>query len=196
LTTKYFIKNYFMARNRTHAHLPSGASAAGSVSDCSLAILRSLRRILRRVELASFELESNFGITAPQLLCLRALVNQGPMIQNELSKAVHLSASTLVGVLDRLEAKGFVTRTRDHIDRRRIHVEATTLGEHRERHAPEPLQGHLERQLGELSDHEQSAIARSLEHLVILLEAQHIEAPPVLASGPIPKPPDLEGREV
>lgn len=109
---------------------------------------------------------------------------------------MHLSASTLVGVLDRLEAKGLVTRTRDHVDRRRIHVEATTLGEHRERHAPEPLQGHLERQLEELSEREQTSIAQVLEHLVVLMEAQHIEAPPVLASGPIPKPPKLEGREV
>jgi DNA-binding MarR family transcriptional regulator len=185
-----------MARTRTTTSLPAEMSSANSVSACSLGILRSLRRIMRRIELASFELESNFGITAPQLLCLRALVHQGPMIQNELSKAVHLSASTLVGVLDRLEAKGFVTRTRDHVDRRRIHVEATTLGEHRERHAPEPLQAHLERQLEALHEREQASIAQALEHLVVLLEAQHIEAPPVLASGPIPKPPNLEGREV
>jgi DNA-binding MarR family transcriptional regulator len=185
-----------MARHRTQPPAPSPAAGAGSVSDCSLTILRSLRRILRRIELASFELESDFGITAPQLLCLRAVVQHGPMIQNELSKEVHLSASTLVGVLDRLEAKGLVTRTRDQIDRRRIHVEATTIGEHRERHAPEPLQGHLERQLKKLGEQEQTTIARSLEQLVILMEAQHIEAPPVLASGPIPKPSNLEGREV
>src|SRR5271155_2162867 len=99
LTTKYHLQNHCMARNRTPPP-PSATTAAGSLSDCSLAILRSLRRILRRVELASFELESNFGITAPQLLCLRAVVHHGPMIQNELSKEVHLSASTLVGVLD------------------------------------------------------------------------------------------------
>jgi DNA-binding MarR family transcriptional regulator len=160
----------------------------------SLAILRSLRRILRRVELASIELESSHGITAAQLLCLRAVVHHGPRTQVELSREVHLSASTLVGVLDRLEAKGLVTRTRDQLDRRRIHVAATPAGTERERQAPEPLQNHLERHLDALAEDEQAAIASSLERLVVMLEAEHIEASPVLTSGPIPKPSDLEGR--
>jgi len=46
-------------------------------SDQSLDILRSLRRIVRRVEGASFDLESKYGVTAPQLLCLHALMRSG-----------------------------------------------------------------------------------------------------------------------
>ena len=180
-----------MARKSSTATAPVIAA-----NPCSLAILRSLRRIQRRIELASYELESQFAITAPQLLCLRAIVIHGPLTQSDLSREVHLSASTLVGVLDRLEAKKLVTRTRDRIDRRRIYVEATTQGEVRERHSPEPLQAHLERQLESLSASRQKVIAEALEHLVVLLEAQHIEAPPVLGSGPIPKPSSQEGRDV
>ncbi len=154
----------------------------------TLDILRSLRRIVRRVEAASVDLEASQGVTAPQLLCLRALVRAGHLTQIELSREVHLSASTLVGVIDRLEAKGLVTRRRDAEDRRRIHVEPTESGRRTERASPEPLQHQLERGLDALPESERDAIAKSLVRLVGLLEAEHIDAAPMLTSGPILKP--------
>lgn len=156
----------------------------------SLDILRSLRRIMRRVEGASAELLEAHGVTAPQLLCLHALVRAGNLTQIELSREVRLSPSTLVGVIDRLEAKGLVRRRRDPDDRRRIHIAPTEAGRAVERAAPEPLQLQLERGLGAMPEDERLAIAQALDRLVHLLEAQHIDAAPVLASGPLPPPPD------
>lgn len=160
----------------------------------TLDILRSLRRIVKRVEGASAQLEEAHGITAPQLLCLHALVRAGSLTQIELSREVRLSASTVVGVIDRLEAKGLVVRRRDAEDRRRIHVSPTDSGRAIERDAPEPLQHQVERGLAELPPGEQADIAAALERLVRLLEAERIDAAPVLTSGPIPKPVELEAR--
>lgn len=155
----------------------------------TLDILRSLRRIVKRVEEASTQLEEAHGITAPQLLCLHALVRAGSLTQIELSREVRLSASTVVGVIDRLEAKGLVVRRRDAEDRRRIHVSPTEAGRAIEQAAPEPLQLQVERGLAEMAAGERAAIAGSLERLVHLLEAERIDAAPVLISGPIPAPP-------
>lgn len=154
----------------------------------SLEILRSLRRIVKRVEGASSELEAAHGITAPQLLCLHALTRSGSLTQIQLSREVRLAASTVVGVVDRLEAKGLVTRRRDAEDRRRIHVSLTEAGRSVERAAPEPLQLQVERGLQAMTEDERHGIAASLDSLVRLLEAEHIDAAPVLTSGVIPKP--------
>lgn len=157
----------------------------------SLDILRSLRRIVRRIEGASAELESEHGVTAPQLLCLHALARAGSITQIELSREVRLSASTLVGVIDRLEAKRWVLRQRDAHDRRRIHVVLTDAGRQVAQTAPEPLQHQLERGLDAIPGMERTGIANALDRLVRLLEADGIEAAPVLASGPIPAADDL-----
>ncbi|MBN8526238.1 MAG: MarR family transcriptional regulator [Planctomycetes bacterium] len=172
-----------------------------SVSDTaptshSLDILRSLRRIVRRIEGASTELEQQHGVTAPQLLCLQALRRHGSITQIELSRAVRLSAPTLVGVIDRLESKALVVRQRDAKDRRRIHLVLTDAGRDIALSAPEPLQHQLERGLDALAESERAAIAGALARLVGLLEAEHIEAAPVLTSGPIPKPAELEARQL
>ena len=156
----------------------------------SLEILRSLRRIVKRVEGASSELEEAHGITAPQLLCLHALTRAGSLTQIQLSREVRLAASTVVGVVDRLEAKGLVVRQRDAEDRRRIHVSLTEAGRSVERAAPEPLQLQVERGLQAMSEERQQAIAAALDRLVHLLEAEHIDAAPVLTSGVIPQPQD------
>jgi len=171
--------------------MPSSDSGSALVT---IAILRSLRRIVRRVEGASDELEASHGITAPQLLSLRAVVQAGSLTQVELSREVRLSASTLVGVIDRLADKGLVTRRRDAKDRRRIHVTPTEAGRAVERAAPEPLQRQVERALEAMPAAERQAIASVLERVVLLLEAEGIDAAPLLTSGPIPKPADLEAR--
>ena len=162
----------------------------------SLDILRSLRRIVRRIEGASIELESQHGVTAPQLLCLHALVRAGSLTQIALSREIRLSPPTLVGVLDRLEAKELIKRQRDTNDRRRIHLVLTDAGRAVAAGAPEPLQHHLERGLDALPEADRAVIAGALGHLVRLLEAEHIEAAPVLASGPIPKPAGMEAKAI
>lgn len=167
--------------------LPPGDNPLSS-PELHLRILRSLRRIMRRVELSSRDLETTYGVTAPQLICLLAIVERGSLTQAQLAEQVHLSASTLVGVLDRLETKRLVLRQRDPRDRRRINLTPTGAGLHLARQAPPPLQDTLLKGLGALSELEQVAMAASLQRLVDLLEAHDVAISPMLAPGPIPKP--------
>jgi DNA-binding MarR family transcriptional regulator len=150
-------------------------------------ILQALRRIMRRVEMSSRLLEVDYGVTAPQLICLIEIAGVESITQIELSARVHLTPSTLVGVLDRLQAKKLIQRTRDAVDRRRINLSATAKGLHLVRRAPPPLQDTLLKGLGAMPDPEQLAMAAALDRLVDLLEAHTMSTEPMLAPGPIPK---------
>jgi DNA-binding MarR family transcriptional regulator len=150
-----------------------------------LRVLRALRRIMRSVEQYSRQLAATSQITAPQLICLMEIAGSGPMTATAISRAVHLSPSTVVGILDRLAEKGWVVRDRDTDDRRVIHVSVTERGRMLLQHAPSPLQRTLAEALNGLPELEQATIALSLERVVALMEAQKIDAAPILTTGPI-----------
>ena len=68
-------------------------------------ILRSLRRITRAIDLHSRHLAHTFGLTGPQLVCLRTVGARGKMTPSELAKQVSLSQATITGIIDRLAAR-------------------------------------------------------------------------------------------
>mgnify|MGYP003333851923 CR=1 FL=1 len=162
--------------------LPAGSAAAAHYD---LRILRALRRIIHSVDLYSKELAATNKITAPQLICLLHVVNNGPVSATAIGREVHLSPSTVVGILDRLEEKGLVERQRSREDRRIVRVTATREGVELSRKAPSPLQQTLANALAELPELEQATIALSLERVVALMEAPEVDAAPILATGPI-----------
>jgi DNA-binding MarR family transcriptional regulator len=62
------------------------------------------------------------GINATDLNCLNILSFSGAMTAGELARATGLTTASITGVVDRLEAAGFVRRERDPADRRRVVV--------------------------------------------------------------------------
>jgi DNA-binding MarR family transcriptional regulator len=68
------------------------------------------------------------GITYPQYLALMALWERAPRSVGALGEALGLDSGTLTPLLKRLEAGGFVTRTRDAKDERRVLVDLTPAG--------------------------------------------------------------------
>ena len=107
------------------------------------------------------------------------------MTATTISRDVFLSPSTVVGILDRLEEKGLVRRERMSKDRRVVTVTITEAGRKLAGGAPSPLQNRLTEALTVLPLPEQIAIAKSLERVVNLMEAQNIDAAPILETGPI-----------
>lgn len=165
--------------------LNSNVEFTNSDNRHDLQILQSLRRIIRAVDIHSRQLKQKHNITAPQLVCLLAIVEKKTLTVANLAKEIHLSPSTVVGILDRLEERGLVMRNRDNKDRRVVKVTATEHGEGFANKAPSPLQDKLGNSLCQLSNLEQATISLSLQRIVELMEAEEIDAAPFLQTGGI-----------
>jgi DNA-binding MarR family transcriptional regulator len=174
-------------QNDAEPQKPSRASTKSEVpaDNMELSILQSLRRIIRAVDIHSRKLVASYGITGPQLICLVTLCDDGAMTSAELSRRVFVSASTITGIIDRLEKRGYVERKRDEIDRRRVLLQPTSNGFKLAYRAPSPIQDQLVERLRELPELEQAAISMSLQRIVDLMEARSLDASPILATGDI-----------
>jgi|GEM_PF-3016528 len=76
-----------------------------------------------------WQLLQTFGLTPPQFMVLFALVKaRAPRSMNDLTDITFQDASTMTGIIDRLEKAGLVGRTRSTIDRRVVLVQATHAG--------------------------------------------------------------------
>ncbi|MFD1191847.1 MULTISPECIES: MarR family winged helix-turn-helix transcriptional regulator [Phenylobacterium] len=69
------------------------------------------------------------GLTYPQYLAMLVLWEQAPRTVSELGEALGLDSGTLTPLLKRLEQAGYVTRTRDPADERRVQVGLTEAGD-------------------------------------------------------------------
>jgi DNA-binding MarR family transcriptional regulator len=148
-------------------------------------VVEALRRIIRAVDLHSRALVQKYRLTGPQLVVLRAIADTRPASVGEIARAVHLSQATVTGILDRLEARDLVRRSRSPDDRRRVVASLSPGAEERLRSAPPLLQEHFIRRFLDLEESEQQRILTSLERVVSLMEARDLDATPILATGPI-----------
>lgn len=148
------------------------------------AILRSLRRITRAIDMHSRWMASHFGLTVPQLVCLRTLAKQQDLTPSALSREVDLSQATITGIVDRLVKRGLVDRQRSETDRRRVTLSITDAGNTLLEASPSPLQERFLTQLSELPLDNQKVIETVLEQVVRMMGAEDLDAAKMLTSGP------------
>lgn len=102
-----------------------------SLSDSSYARLLALRTGLRRFERWSERQAAAAGLTAAQhqlLLCIRGHPDaRGPTI-GELADYLLLRHHSVVGLVDRADVAGLVSRARDDQDHRVVRVRLTEVG--------------------------------------------------------------------
>ena len=80
------------------------------------------------------------GVTMPQALALHMLhAAGGRRAARDLGRDCHMLASTITGVIDRLESAGHVRRERDQRDRRVVWVTLTDAGRELVGSAPDVL---------------------------------------------------------
>lgn len=150
-------------------------------------VLITLRRLIRATDLHSKQLVKTAGITAPQLLLLRAINDQGEVTIGEIANEVSLSQATVTTILDRLEKRELLYRVRSNRDKRKVHAYLTEAGQELLQNAPLPLQEHFIRHFKDLKDWEQTMILSSLQRVVQMMDAQHLDAAPMLAVGDLDK---------
>ena len=148
-------------------------------------VLVSLRRVTRAIDLHSKHLMKTAGLTAPQMLILQTLRDQGDAIISDIANQVSLSQATVTSIMDRLEKRGLVIRERSNQDKRKVFASLTEAGNALIRNAPMPLQDYFIRQFSDLQEWEKTQIISSLQRVAYMMDAQHIDAAPVLDVGPI-----------
>jgi DNA-binding MarR family transcriptional regulator len=71
---------------------------------------------------------ADLNLTSAEINALANLAERGAMNVRELSAATGTRATTLTGVLDRLESRGYLTREVDAADRRSFRLPLTDAG--------------------------------------------------------------------
>lgn len=137
--------------------------------------IKSLRRILKSLQDYSQTVLSHFGVTGPQLWVLKTLAEDGDLTLGDLSKRMSVNPSTITGVVDRLEKKGYVCRIRNQRDRRLVKVRLTPEGVDLAKRAPNPMQGRMVYGLRRLKKEELYSIYKAVAKLVEIMEAQNVK---------------------
>lgn len=87
-----------------------------------------IRKLSRFLDKYSKYLDNHYNVTLPQMLCLYEINMRGTMNLTELTKLINLNNSAITGIVDRLEAKGYVIRVKKPGDRRTVYLEITPNG--------------------------------------------------------------------
>ena len=146
-------------------------------------VLIALRKIIRATDLYSRRLSKEAGLTAPQLLILQAVSEHGEMTMGDIANEVSLSQATVTTILDRLEKRALLVRRRGDQDKRRVYAQLTGDGAELLSRAPTPLQEEFMEQFEKLREWEQSLILSSLQRVASMMNAEDLDASPVLDVG-------------
>ncbi len=149
-------------------------------------MLVSLRKITQAISLHSRDLGRRYGLTGPQLVILNEIANHQPLTVTELARSISLSQATVTDILNRLEKRYLVERSRDELDRRRVMIRLTKSCKELLANAPPALQETFVERYSKLAEWEQLMILSSLKRIVDLMSAGKIDAAPFLATGALP----------
>lgn len=141
-------------------------------------IIDDIRRVFQVLAEQSKKIESETSLTGPQLWVVKILEESAPLKVSDLARRMYLNPATMVGLLDKLEAKGLVRRERSREDRRVVHIDLTEQGRELVSNSPEVAQSLLVKGLESTTAEELNTIANGLESVVRLLGAS--EKPPQL----------------
>jgi DNA-binding MarR family transcriptional regulator len=139
---------------------------AQGLSEERTALLQELIEINRAYQSAVEKMDEAFckllGVNRTDGRCLDVIDQRPGLTAGELATAVGLSPGAVTTVLDRLERRGFVTRTRDPNDRRRVTLKMTPEANRLAWEAYGPLGEMGGPFIAELSDEQLEAVIRFL----------------------------------
>ena len=135
-------------------------------------IIDNLRRVFQVVNEHSKKSEHETGLTGPQLWAIKVISECSPVKVSDLARRMYLHPATVVGILDRLETRSLVERSRSNKDRRVVEIVLTDQGRQMVAQSPEVAQGLFMNGLESLPERKLEKIAESLTQLVDILGAK------------------------
>nr|2A61_A Chain A, transcriptional regulator Tm0710 [Thermotoga maritima]2A61_B Chain B, transcriptional regulator Tm0710 [Thermotoga maritima]2A61_C Chain C, transcriptional regulator Tm0710 [Thermotoga maritima]2A61_D Chain D, transcriptional regulator Tm0710 [Thermotoga maritima] len=131
---------------------------------------RILREICFMVKVEGRKVLRDFGITPAQFDILQKIYFEGPKRPGELSVLLGVAKSTVTGLVKRLEADGYLTRTPDPADRRAYFLVITRKGEEVIEKVIERRENFIEKITSDLGKEKSSKILDYLKELKGVME--------------------------
>ncbi len=152
-------------------------------------ILVKLRKIIRSINLESKKIEKELGVSIPQLLVLQYLSDQTDYraFAKDIKAYINLNASTVSGIISRLESKGLVARLPEPNDKRTTYITLTAKGAELLQKSPTTLQEKLSQKLKKLTPSQIDELDRNIELLTSIMDVEDIDAAPLLTIKELPK---------
>ncbi len=125
-------------------------------------VLYKAERALERRALGSIE---SLGITGTDFAILEVLLHKGPLPINTIGRKILLTSGSITTAVDRLEARGLVSRSFDAADRRIRIVALTKDGVRAASTSFKEHQRHLHQSMEVLSEREQIQLIALLKKL-------------------------------
>lgn len=146
-------------------------------------ILVNIRKILRSLNIESKKVQKEYGVTIPQLMCLDYLGNSlnFKSTQINIARYLNLNSSTMSGIIDRLETKGFVARLPNPDDKRTVFISLTSKGSKLLDSSPKLLHEQLSQKLEKLPPEKIEEINNALRILIQSLDIEEIPASPIIS---------------
>ncbi|QTL95078.1 HTH-type transcriptional regulator SarZ [Aeromonas jandaei] len=148
-------------------------------------VLVALRQIIRAIDMHSKRLIKEAGLTSPQLLLLKGIDELGQISMRQLADHTNMSQATATTIMDRLESRQLVQRVRSETDKRKVHATLTDAGRALLAEAPTPLQESFIQRFQSLETWEQTLLLSSLQRISAMMNADGIDAAPVLSVSPL-----------
>lgn len=145
-------------------------------------ILVKLRKIIRSINLESKKIEKELGVSIPQLLVLQYLSDQEDYkaFAKDIKAYINLNASTVSGIISRLESKGLVARLPKPNDKRAIYITLTAKGAVLIQKSPTTLQEKVSQKLKKLTPVQIDELDKNIELLTAIMDVEDIDASPLL----------------
>ncbi|ABM25676.1 MULTISPECIES: MarR family winged helix-turn-helix transcriptional regulator [Shewanella] len=148
-------------------------------------LLISLRRVIRAIDIHSRQLNKHSGLTGPQLMVMQKIAQLDAPLAKQVAEEITLSPATVTTIIDRLEGRGLVIRKRSDTDKRKVHLSLSDAGRSLLQDSPKPLQDHFIKRYQNLEEWEQSQLLSAVERIAVMMDADKIDAAPMLLVGKI-----------
>jgi len=144
-------------------------------------IIGDLRKILRAINLESKRIQKEYGVSIPQLLCLNFLYSKHDYksTSTEIKHFLNLNASTVTGILSRLEKRNLIARLPKGGDKRVNYITITSTGEKLLKDIPPLMHNTLSDKLEKLPGAKVHEIKVAIHTLVDILGISGMDAAPM-----------------
>lgn len=136
-------------------------------------IEKQLRYIAAVIKDKGREALKEYDLTPPQFVALQWLSDEESMTIGELSTRMYLAFSTTTDLIDRMESKSLVKRTRDDQDKRVVRIQLLPKGERIIDTVIKKRQAYLAEKLTSLSGEELLSLQDGLDEIYRQLEQEY-----------------------